>query len=96
MANKKTSHYYVLVFTEEGPVYVTSVNYADKVAYWDKKGFPLEMTKSSASELAACLSLNFHSAVAVVSPYELECQPYYYSSGKFTWVASDSSESEEK
>lgn len=37
MAKGKKYHYYVLVYTSNGPVYVTSVNNMTKVAHWNKE-----------------------------------------------------------
>lgn len=97
MARKKVEYYYVMVFTQEGPIYVTDVNYVGKVAYWDKQNVPKEMTELQASELATCLRANLFSAVMVISPYQLESQPYYYERGTFNWVPyGDISESEEE
>jgi hypothetical protein len=39
---KKQNYYYVLVMTNNGPVFVTSVNNLDKTAYWDKNEKPLD------------------------------------------------------
>ena len=75
---KKKNYYYVLVFTNNGPVYVTSINYSNKYANWNKLEKPLEMTKTSAEDLCFGLMCNFYSAVVVSSPVELEYQPYLY------------------
>ena len=78
MANTKKNHYYVLVFTDHGPVYVTSVNYADKSARWDKDKAPKEFTKSNAEDLVFGLRCNWHNAVVVTLPVEIDTQPYNY------------------
>lgn len=83
---KKKSYYYVLVFTEEGPCYVTSVDYSSKTAFWNVSEKPLSMDKASAEDLAFCLSVNFHSAVMVTVSYELDYQPYRYDFGTFHWI----------
>lgn len=80
---KKKNYYYVLVFTNNGPVYVTSVDYSNKTARWDKLEKPLEFTKSAAEDLCFGLNCNFHSAVVVNAPYELDCQPYRYADFEF-------------
>ena len=77
MATKK-NHYYVLVFTEKGPVYITSVDYSTKYASWDKLEKPLEFSKYTAEDLCFGLNCNFHSAVVVSKPIEIENQPYRY------------------
>lgn len=82
---KKQNYYYVQVFTDHGPVFVTSVNNATKTAHWDKTEAPLELGKYMAEDLTLGLNLNFHFAVTVVSKIELETQPYLYSKGQFEW-----------
>ena len=77
MATKK-NHYYVLVFAENGPAYVTSVNYADRTARWEKDKAPVELSKANAESLVIGLLCNFDNAVVVASPIELERQPYNY------------------
>lgn len=86
MANKK-NFYYVLVFTENGPVYVTKVNNSCRVAHWNKEEKPLSMCKTSAEDLAMGLNLNFSSAVVVWMPYEIEAQPYRYDAFEFEFKA---------
>ena len=77
MSNKK-NFWYVLVMSDNGPVFVTSVNYGCKEAHWNKEEKPLEMTKQQAQELSIGLTLNFHNAFSVCNPFELNCQPYLY------------------
>jgi hypothetical protein len=79
MATKKTTYYYyVLVFAENGPAYVTSVSYSDRTARWDKNETPLLFNKSNAEDLAFGLCCNFHNAVVVTSKWEIDHQPYNY------------------
>ena len=81
---KKKNHYYVLVFTNEGPVYVTDVDYSTKTASWDKLEKPLEMTKTAAEDLCFGLCCNFHNAVVVLQPVvEITNQPYRYTHFEF-------------
>ena len=75
---KTTRYYYVLVFTDHGPVYVTSVNYSDKSARWEKDKAPYLFSKSGAEDLTFGLNCNFFNAVVVSSKYEIDCQPYNY------------------
>ena len=77
MANKK-NYYYVLVFTDNGPVYVTKVNNANKTAWWNREEKPLAMTKNNAEDLAFGLALNFTHCVVAYMPFEIESQPYRY------------------
>lgn len=83
-AKKKTEYYYVLVFTEEGPVYVTSVE--RNWAHWSKNETPMHFSKETAEQLAIGLSWNENSAVVVCSIVELPKHPYYYELGRFKWV----------
>lgn len=87
MANKK-NYYYVLVFTEQGPVYVTSVDNASKVAYWEKDKAPMALPKSYAEDLTVGLNLNYNIAVMVTSKWELT-QPYRYSHYDFSFKAKE-------
>lgn len=86
MATKKKYHYYVLVFTETGPVYVTSIESGEKWAHWDKDENPKEFSDIYATELALGLSANMHSAVAVKSSYEITHQPYNYDMYDISWT----------
>jgi len=81
---KKKNYYYVLVFTDKGPVFVTEIG-DHHTAYWNREGKPLELGKYQAEDVACGLGLNFKLAYMVVMPYELETQPYRYGAGSFTW-----------
>lgn len=76
---KKTNWYYVLVMSDEGPVFVTKVNYSNKTAEWNKLERPKAFDKYWAEDLALGLNCNFHTAFTVCSKFELEHQPYRYS-----------------
>lgn len=78
MATKKKNYYYVLVFSDNGPAYVTSVNYMERSARWDKDLAPKEFSKSDAEDLVFGLRCNWHNAVVVHLPVEIDCQPYNY------------------
>ena len=80
----KKSYYYVLVFTDEGPVYVTQLE--RDLAYWHKDEKPKDLSKSLANDIAVGLSWHEHSAVVVSSPVKIEHQPYFYEMGRFKWV----------
>ncbi len=84
MAKKKT-YYYVLVFTNGGPVYVTSLG-KKHTCYWDKDQRPRILGRYEAEEISMGLRLNGVEAVAVMMPFELENQPYRYSDGSFEWI----------
>ena len=85
MANKKQNWYYVLVMSDDGPVFVTSVKYSPKVAHWDKTEKPLSMDKFWAEDLTLGLNLNWHTAFTVCSKFELDTQPYRYSDYHIEW-----------
>lgn len=84
MANKKT-HWYILVLTDEGPKFLTSIG-DHHTAYWDKNEPPKELSKAMAEDITLGLLMNFHTAYAIPSPIELEQQPYHYNKGHFEWV----------
>lgn len=95
MATKKANHYYVLVFVDNGPAYVTSVNYADRSARWDKDKVPMEFSKSEAESLVFGLCCNFFNAVVVTRPVEIDCQPYNYKYYNCQFVQKEGIESED-
>lgn len=78
MAGKKKYHWYVLVMSNDGPKFVTKINWADKTAEWDYKEAPLELDKSTAQDLAWALTLNWHIAFAVCTQFEVSGHPYIY------------------
>lgn len=82
---KKQNWYYVLVMTDNGPIFVTKVNYSNKTAEWDKTGKPLEMSKVRAEDLTFGLTMNFFTAFIVCSKYELDRQPYRYEDWRIKW-----------
>lgn len=85
MARKKY-YYYVLVFTNGGPKYVTSMSNADRTAYWYEGDKPKPMSKEDAEFLAVALTWNGNSSVMVTSTYEIESHPYNYSDYKIEFV----------
>lgn len=85
MATKKKYHHYVLVFTNEGPKFVTGLG-EHHIAYWDKLEAPKEFTQFMADDIVFGLRCNFFSAVRVTTPTELEYQPYMYDAGHFEFV----------
>jgi len=81
---KSKYHYYVLVLTGHGPVFVTGIperNYAK----WDKLQPPMELSKAAAEDVAMGLNLNGFTACMVVYPYTLEHQLFFYNKGQFEW-----------
>lgn len=75
---KKKYFYYVLVFTNEGPVYVTDIECGSKWAHWKKEEKPMEFNATYAEDLVLGLNLNFHHAVLIKSRFEIDHQPYRY------------------
>lgn len=94
MAQKK-NWYYVMVMSDEGPVFVTSIEYATKYAHWNKLEKPLSLDKSAAEDLTLGLNLNFHTAFMVCSKFELDTQPYRYSDWHIEWVENEKEEQED-
>ena len=83
---KKKYHYYVLVMTEEGPKFVTKVNYGDKTAEYDKLEKPLEFSsKEWAEDVVLGLILNWNIAYLVCQKWEIEHQPYNYEKWEIEW-----------
>lgn len=80
----RKNYYYVLVFTDCGPVYVTSTG-KEKTAYWDALEKPLALPRYKAEQIAMGLNLNFYTTVIVLMPYELENQPYLYDKFQIKW-----------
>lgn len=87
MATKKQkSYWYVLVLTNDGPTFVTKVNYSDKSAEWKKDEKPEEFGGEAwAKDLVLGLTWNGYTAFAVCSQFELDTQPYRYDRGHFVW-----------
>lgn len=85
MAEKKKKHYYVLVTSDEGAIFVTEVKNSTREAYWNYKEKPLEMSQREAEDLCIGLNLNFHSSFVVAQPFEVDKQPYRYDKWKIEW-----------
>lgn len=81
---KKTKWYYVLVMTNQGPVFVTGLG-EGKWAKWNCEEQPKEFSKDFAEDIAFGLTVNGHIAYAVCTKYEIEGQPYQYKKGEFAW-----------
>lgn len=94
MAKKKEYHYYVLVFTDGGPVFVTGLG-DGKVAYWDKLKKPYELAMWKAEDVCMGLNLNFYTSVLVKMPYELESQPYLYGEYELVWKEKEEKDDDE-
>lgn len=84
MANKKY-HYYILVLTSTGPVFVTGVP-ERHTAEWDKCKPPKEFSKDYAQDIVLGLSCNGYTAFMVTSVWEVDTQAYFYNNGHFEWV----------
>ena len=69
MANKKY-HYYVLVFTNDGPKYVTGI-LPHHMAEYDKTKKPLELAREVAEDIYTGLCLNFINANLVRSRFRM-------------------------
>ena len=84
MANTKKYHYYVMVFTNEGPKYVTGMG-DHHTAYWKTEDKPLEMSASWGEDVYRGLCLNFFNAILVKSLFEIESHPYRYEDYKISF-----------
>lgn len=82
---KAQNHFYILVFTEDGPIYVTGLDYANKYAHWNRLEKPLEINEVKAQDVVLGLNLNGYLAQVVKSKWEIEGQPYRYKVGKMVW-----------
>lgn len=94
MATKKKIHYYVLVMTNDGPKFVTKVNYKDKTAEWNYKEKPLEFDKFWAEDLALGLNLNLHLAYVIAQKWEIDSHPYRYEDYKLQWTEREKEDKE--
>ena len=94
MASKKQKlHYYILVMSNEGPMFVTSTKYHS--AYWNYKEEPMEFDKTWAEEIARGLNLNLYLAYVVAQPWEIESQPYRYTDYQVEWKKRKTSKNKE-
>ena len=75
----KKYYYYVLVFTNSGPMYVTSIDRNSNYAHWDIDKEPIELGSSYAEDLAMGLNLNSNHSVVIKSTRKIDSQPYRYS-----------------
>ncbi|MBO4620349.1 MAG: hypothetical protein J5654_09600 [Victivallales bacterium] len=82
--SKKKIYCYVLVFTPDGPKFVTSSDYSTRTCKWDGD-VPQEHTESDAQWTAMGLTFNGFYSVPVASKVEIKHQPYNYADGKFVW-----------
>ena len=94
MANNKKYHYYVMVFTDNGPKYVTSI-LPHHMAEWKTEDKPLEMSASWAEDVYTGLCLNFFTAVLVKSRFEIENHPYNYKDYEIKFVEREETEDDE-
>ena len=85
MKKKQQKEYnYVMVFTDNGPKFVTECHYVGRICKWDGK-IPMEFYHDDASYLAMALTVNGNYAIAVCSRFQIETQPYNYEKGQFVW-----------
>ena len=66
--------YYVIVLSEDTAKFITNMDNLTKIARWEKDKEPLPLTKSTAEDLAYCLSLNFHPAYVLKSYHKISSQ----------------------
>lgn len=94
MAKAKKSYYYVLVMTEGGAVFVTSVNNTTRYAHWKKDEKPMEFPAGVAEDLVFGLTINGNQAYLIKHPYEIESQPYNYKDWEIEWKKKEPEEKE--
>ena len=95
MATKKqTNWYYVLVMTNDGPIFVTSLG-AHHTAYWNKNEKPYELSKEWAEDMVRGLLWNGHVSFVVKSQWELDTQPYNYGEWQIKWEQRTEEKTEE-
>lgn len=87
---KHKYYYYVLVFTSEGPKFVTKINHSDRTAEWKTTEKPLLLTMSQADDLTLGLRCNFFTAFTVKSPIEIESHGYNYDDYKIKFIEKES------
>lgn len=83
--SKKKNYWYILVMANDGPAFVTKVDFGDKSAEWQKTEKPEELTEAWAKDTALGLNWNGYLAYPVCSQVEIDRQPYRYSDGHFKW-----------
>lgn len=90
MATKKSPEYwYLLVMTNEGPKFVTSLEWSTKTARWKSEDKPLAIDKNWVKDLFIGLTWNGHTCYPVCSPIEFDTHPYRYNIGHFEWVKNE-------
>lgn len=95
MATKKqTEHWYVLVLTDGGPAFITSVDFSSKSAEWNKEEAPYELSEGWAKDMTLGLNWNGYLSYPVCSPWEIDKQPYRYEMGQFEWKGKKENESD--
>ncbi len=87
-------HFYILVLTHDGPIYVTSFG-EGKTAFWNREEKPYEVSESYGQGVVLGLNWNGSMALLVQSAWEIESQPYLYDKGCFQWKWNDKEESRE-
>lgn len=89
---KKKNYYYVLVFTNNGPKFVTKCDWERREAHWDVNEKPLELGKSVAEDLTFGLRCNMYTAFTVYLPYEISSHGYNYEDFEIKFVEKEESE----
>lgn len=89
MATKRTKYYYyILVFTSEGPKYVTGIG-EHRTAEWDMLKKPKEFSSEYADDVVLGLTLNGFNAVKVQMKWEVENQPHRYEIGVMQFIRNE-------
>lgn len=88
MANKKSKvFYYIMVFLESGPRYVTDIDYLSRSCHWEIGEKPVSFDSfDRAKDIMIGLCWNGHRSVVVALPFEEESNPYNYTEYHFEAV----------
>ncbi len=89
MAKKQEKlHYYLLVFTDEGPVFLTKLLAGDR-AEFNKLERPLELSKGDAEAIQYGFAWHSIASAVVVQRSEISYQPFDYKRGHWEWKWND-------
>ena len=86
--SKSEEYYYILVFTDKGPKFVTESDICMLECRWDGVT-PKQFEREDAAYMALILTRNGNYAVAIYSLYEIDTQPFDYEKGYFEWKMHD-------
>ena len=89
---KNKYHYYVLVITEAGPIFVTGIDNSSKTATWDVDKAPLELGAYKAEDITIGLNCNMIPSYCIKSKFEIDKHPYRYDDFELKFVEKEKEE----